>query len=245
MIPSIAPAIALRTLRSGMLSPIPSPIPSPTITPSIGVCSIPPYPYVRSKPSRAAPGTARAARIRTRLRLRSARVQTLRPWQPHSANHNGRGHFTRGCQLSPHSVEADQAHEGCTIDLIGPPNDSGFKNPDLSLGSAGDVLSRMVLPFRLKEHIARNDRLCQQHQRVASFTDVRGNVGVTTSPAPSDETADRAETLASPWGPLLGPRGVGKKPGSAAIIDLGRDFRGPFSRNLCVIPCRRECQHDQ
>jgi hypothetical protein len=37
---------------------------------------IPPYPFV---PSRAASGTARAARIRTRLRLRCARVQTLTP----------------------------------------------------------------------------------------------------------------------------------------------------------------------
>ena len=39
--------------------------------------ALPPYPPLRSKPSRAAPGTARAARIRSRLRCRSARVQTL------------------------------------------------------------------------------------------------------------------------------------------------------------------------
>lgn len=236
MTPSIAPSIALRTLRSGMRSGILSPIPSPAITPAIGVCSIPPYPYVRSKPSRAAPGTARAARIRTRLRLRSARVQTLRPCSTHPVSHNSRGHFTRGCQLSPHSVEADQARErGAGKDLLIDPANFSSANPGVSPRSAGNVLNEPSTPFGVKpvsEHIAMNDRLSQQHQRLASCTELRGSVGVTTSPAPSGETADRAEALASPWGPLLRPReGWGK-------ISAGLCYRArpQFSRPLLPEP---------
>jgi hypothetical protein len=44
-----------------------------------GIHTRPPIPPSALAPSRAASGTARAARIRTRLRYRSARVQTLRP----------------------------------------------------------------------------------------------------------------------------------------------------------------------
>jgi hypothetical protein len=79
MTPSITPAITLPSLRSCLRSGMRSSVLSPSITPAIGVCSIPPYPPVRSKPSRAAPGSARAARIRSPLRWRSARDQTLRP----------------------------------------------------------------------------------------------------------------------------------------------------------------------
>lgn len=81
MTPSITPAITLPPLRSCLRSAMRSPLLSPAITPAIGVYSIPPYPPVGSKPSRAAPGTARASRIRSPLRWRSACDRTLRPPQ--------------------------------------------------------------------------------------------------------------------------------------------------------------------
>lgn len=151
--------------------------------------------------------------------------------------------FTRDQHQSPHTVEIEDAHEGW-IDLIGRPTDFGSSNPGLTPQSASDVAILTPLPFRLKEHIARNDGLCQHHQWLGSFAELRGNVGVTTSPAASaGETADRAEMLMFRGKNTRVGWGWQANETSAAIIDLDRIFRGPVLQNPCVISCRRECNH--